>query len=47
MSENITSDIPLPPLDELDVSLHSLLSERGGEEVGNVSVGVKTSELKE
>ena len=47
MSENVTSDIPLPPLDELDVSLHSLLSERGSEEVGDVGVGVKTSKLRE
>lgn len=47
MSENVTSDVPLPPLDELDVGLHALLGESGGEEIGDVGVRVKTSESDE
>ena len=46
MSEHVAPNVPLPPLDELDVGLHTLLGERGREQVRDVRVRVQTAELE-
>lgn len=45
MSKDITSQIPFFPLDQLDVRLHTVLSEVLGERVRDKGVGVKTTKL--
>lgn len=45
MSEDVTADLTLTRLDQLDVGLHALSLEGLGEEVADVGVRVETSEL--
>lgn len=45
MSENITTDIRLSPLNQFDIRLHPLLRERLCEEIINVRVRVQTRKL--
>lgn len=47
MGQDITTDLPLLALDDLDVGLHSVLGESLGEGVADVGVGVETTELFE
>lgn len=46
MGEDVTSDIPLPSLNKLNVSLHAFLGVRLCEEVTNIGVGMQTAELR-
>jgi len=47
MGEDVTSDLTLPTLHELDIRLHSGLSEVLREDVGNICVRMETTELIE
>jgi hypothetical protein len=45
MREDVTANVSLTSLNELDVGLHTLLGESRGEQVAYVGVGVETTQL--